>query len=124
MYERHKGDGLLAHDPQLGHKWEWSRIASGYSPKGLEEWTHFQVSKAKVGKWILEAVQWGSDPVYYSSRIEYSGQLIASLGHDRETGAKTRIEAQIKAEKLLVDWITGEYVTQVNHKPHNKRGEK
>lgn len=105
MYERHKGDNILSEDPRLKHKWEWSRVASGVPEEELVNWTHFQVSESHFGYWTMSAIQWGEDPVYYEATIEYRGDRM-TLGSAEEIKAETRIEAQIKAEKMLVDWIT------------------
>ena len=113
MYERKNGDDLLSEDTRLQYKWEWSRSASRYNSKQLEKWTHFQCSESKsVSKWRLGAIQWGnSDNVRYEARIEYIGDHIAS---SRGNDFKTRIEAQIGAEKMLRDWITTEYKKIIN----------
>ena len=110
MYDRHPGDDLCKDDPRLKHEWEWSRIASGISQAERDNWTHFQVSECHVGSWTLTAVQWGGDLISYESTIEYIGDTICSVGHNDETGTKTRLEAQIRAEALLIDWITKEYI--------------
>lgn len=109
MYERHEGDNLLSNDPRLKCKWKWSRVASRCTEEELRKWTHFQVSFAEIGDWTLETIQWGAEPVYYESSVEYGGDRITSVGHNRKTGTQTRIEAQIRAERLLMEWITKEY---------------
>ena len=108
MYHREHGDDILKKDERLKHHWVWSRIASGYTKEQLKKWTHFQVSGSRVYDWTLSAIQWGSgEKVRYEARIEYIGNHIAcSRGGDY----KTRIEAQIAAEKLLYDWIKSEYL--------------
>lgn len=109
MYERHDGDDLLPDDPRLKCKWEWSRIASLISNEEIETWTHFQVSKAYIKNFKLSVIQWGNKPVYYEAAVGYGSFELFSTGSDRETGIKTRIEAQIKAEEMLMDWIAKEY---------------
>ena len=110
MYKRHKGDDLLKEDLRLKYKWDWSRIASGYTKKQLDSWTHFQSSEAKIKGWTLEVSQRGGDDKYYSAQIEYIGEHIASDGRGFEdTKYKTRVEAQIAAERLLIVWITSQY---------------
>jgi len=108
MYKRHKGDDLLSNDPQLKGKWEWSRSASRRTQEQIEDWTHFQVSKCEIGHWVLKAIQWGYPDVYYESVIYYGSSLMTSIGENRETGTKTRIEAQTKAERLLLEFIAKE----------------
>jgi len=109
MYKRSKGDDLLSKDPRLKGEWKWNRSASRRSKEDIKDWTHFQVSKCKIGHWRLKAIQWGYPEIYYESVIYYGNNLITSIGENRETGTKTRIEAQIKAEKLMLEWITEEY---------------
>ena len=104
-YERHKGDGLLSKDKRLKYHWRWSRVASRLSPKEIKAMTHFQCSFAKIGNWEIEATQWHGEPVYYEASIRYGCHWIKSIGGNEDTGFKTRIEAQIAAEKLLKDWI-------------------
>jgi len=105
MYERHKGDDLLSKDRRLKYSWQWSRVAARIPKEEIRKWTHFQVSEAYVGDWEINATQWGAEPVYYTASIRYRSNYIKSVGKDRETGFITRIDAQIAAEKLLVDWI-------------------
>ncbi len=103
-YHRHPGDDLLSMDARLKYKWKWCRVASGISREEIKKWTHFQSSYCQIGAWTLEAIQWGgADNVRYEAAIRY-GETIAS----RE-GFKTRIEAQIAAEKLLSEWIEKQY---------------
>lgn len=108
MYERHLGDDLCKDDPRLKYEWDWSRIASGYNTNQLKKWTHFQTSECEVGKWTLEAIQWGADHVYYTAEIQYIGHTICSVGRNEED-ILTRVDAQVRAEQLLIDWITEEY---------------
>lgn len=101
MYNRQFGDNLCKNNKKLKLTWEWSRVASGYSTKELRSWTHFQCSKSSLDDWVLESIQWGSDEwVNYEARIQYMSNLIAS-----SEGHKTRLEAQIAAEKLLLEWV-------------------
>ncbi len=109
MYERHEGDDLLSKDKRLQYKWKWSRVAFEIPQREIDKWTHFQVSCCRIGGWICEAIQWGHEPVYYEASISYVGSSIVSRGSNRETGYKTRIEAQIAAEKLLIEWVTKQY---------------
>ncbi len=109
MYERHKGDDLLCDDPRLKRGWEWSRIASGYNLKELKKWTHFQCSESKFDGWELTVCQWGNPLKYYSSGVRYVGDTIISTGNNRNECATTRIEAQIIAEKMLIDWVTEQF---------------
>lgn len=107
MYDRKHGDDILSKDKRLQHHWVWSRSASEYNSEQLKKWTHFQISKSKVYDWTLEAIQWGSgEKVRYEARIGYQDNHIAN---SRGKDFKTRIEAQIAAEKLLKNWITSEY---------------
>lgn len=102
MYERQFGDDLCSKDQRLKYRWTWTRIASGYKSAELKAWTHFQTSESNVGSgWNLEAVQWSDG---YEARICYVSDTITS----RE-GFKTRLDAQIGAEKLLREWIEREY---------------
>lgn len=116
MYERHKGDDLCKDNPKLKYNWDWCRIASGYNQRQLESWTHFQSSEAHIGSWICEAVQWGGDIITYEARIAYVGDTIASTKDD----IKTRLEAQVIAEQLLIDWITEEYQSIVKEMEGNR----
>ena len=108
-YDRHVGDDLLSKDRRLEYHWKWSRVAARVSPEEIKNMTHFQCSFAKTGSWEIEATQWGDEPVYYEASIHYRGEPIKSISTDRNTGFKTRIEAQIAAEKLLKDWIKEQY---------------
>jgi hypothetical protein len=105
-FPRHYGDDLLSTDKCLKFKWHWCRVASQFSNEEVKNWTHFQVSNCMPDKlWKLEAVLWHSgDGVIYEARINYGNNQIAS-----KEGFKTRIDAQICAEKLLKDWILVEY---------------
>lgn len=104
---RHKGDELCPEDTRLTYSWQWNRTASGYNRKELENWDSFQTSKCEVGDgWTLEAVQWGHEPVWYSSTICYRGGHISSVGRERETGKNIRVEAQIRAEELFFEWVS------------------
>ncbi len=108
MYTRHKGDDLLSKDNRLKYKWKWCRVASQIDEEDIKKWTYFQISHCRLNDWELEATQWGSgynEPVYYSASIYYIGLKISSI-----EGFKTRIEAQIGAEKLLHKWIKTEYL--------------
>ena len=80
----------------------WSRSATGVSKNIADTWTHFQVSQSlSIKNWKLSATQWGSaENVRYEARIVYSSNHIAS-----KDDFETRIDAQIGAEKLLIDWI-------------------
>lgn len=103
-YTRQKGDDLLSKDKRLRYKWEWSRIASGIDEEELKKWTHFQCSQCKVGNWHLRAIQWGhGEDVSYEAEISYNNSDIIS---QREF--KTRLEAEIGAEKLLYGWLETE----------------
>lgn len=109
MYKRQLGDDLCKDDPRLKYKWKWYRGASGISKAERDTWTHFQVSECHVGHWTLEAIQWGGDVVSYEAGIRYISDHICSVGHLDEIEIKTRIDAQIRAEELLIDWITEQY---------------
>lgn len=109
MYERHKGDDLLSDDPRLKRKWQWRRIASGYTLKQLKKWTHFQCSESRFNGWELSVCQWGSSPKYYSSEVRYNSEHIISTWDNCDKCVATRIEAQIIVEKMLVDWVTEQY---------------
>jgi len=100
-YHREPGDDLNTKDTRLEYRWKWSRVASRVPEEEIKKWTHFQCSKATVGSWTLWSTQWnsGSD-VNYEASIRYRDEHIARLGD-----FKTRLDAQIAAEKLLVDWI-------------------
>ena len=75
----------------------------------IRKWTHFQVSCCKIEEWGLEAVQWFTgDVVNYEANIIFAGDTIAS-----KRGFKTRLDAQIGAEKLLRDWINKQYIKHV-----------
>lgn len=114
MYKRHEGDDLLSDDPRLKFKWEWNRGAHGITEEELADWTHFQVSRCIMGDWEISAVQWGADTTYYEPMVEYQGpdRTIFLAGSEdtllgeEDTTIETRIEAQIKAEEMLIDWIT------------------
>ena len=108
MTEREFGDDLCAEDPRLKLKWEWNRVASQCSEEEIKQMTHFQTSNAKYKDWELCVVQWTDrskeTEVSYEVQIKYEGNRIASV-----EGFGTRLEAQIGAEKLLVDWIMQQY---------------
>jgi len=107
-YKRQFGDDLCAGDKRLKYKWEWCRSGSGIPLSLIAKWTHFQCAAAAVNKhWELESIQWHSDSgVYYEGTVHYIGEEIASTGRGDEEGKyKTRLDAQIAAEKLLVTWI-------------------
>lgn len=109
MYTRQPGDDLCKKDSRLKYNWEWSRIASMYTLEQTKDWTHFQVSKCEMGKWTLEATQWGSgDNVYYTAKVNYKHREVIRDGGDSEK-IKTRLDAQIVAENLLTTWIKEEY---------------
>lgn len=102
MYDRQPGDDLCSADNRLKLKWKWSRIATGASKWELKTWTHFQCSIAELGSWTLEATQWGDDAeCRYEPSIMYLGDTVA-----KGKEVKTRLEAQINAEQLLINWIT------------------
>ena len=60
------------------------------------------MSECIVHEWTLEAVHWND---YYASQICYLGKMIETIGDDPESGATTRLDAQIRAEKLLKSWL-------------------
>ncbi len=97
MYTRHGGDDLLSKDKRLKYNWKWSRSASMISDEEIKKWTHFQVSHSVVGDWELEAIQWGSENIIYEAVVKHIDNYIITQG-----GFKTRIEAQIGAEKLFL----------------------
>lgn len=101
MYERQAGDDLCSKDKRLKYKWVWTRIACQIPADEIKKWTHFQCSHANIGRWTLESVQWASD---YEVRVDYNDETVVSKG-----GFKSRIDAQIGGEKLLVAWITEQY---------------
>jgi len=88
---------LQSKDSRLNRKWKWSRTAVGYAEEETKKWKHFQCSHARLGDWEMEAIQWSD---YYEARINYVGNVIV-----HQDGFKTRIDAQIGAEKLLKTWI-------------------
>ncbi len=107
MYTRQLGDDLCSDDPRLKWPWTWARCASGYTQHQLKEWTHFQRSMSNVStQWTCCAIQWGGTT--YEARIEYNGDHISSI---REVDGEitSRIDAQIAAENLLIDWIIRQY---------------
>ncbi len=115
-HERHKGDDLLSDDPRLKFKWSWSKFANtGATKEDIAHWTHFQVSESIIGDWKMKVIQRGVDVIYYESMIGYAGEngeFGFNLDYEElnmsgeDLGFKTRIEAQIRAEKMLVAWIT------------------
>ena len=110
MYHRECGDELSSNDKRLKYKWEWCRVASQVSKEEIKKWTHFQTSKCNFNGWELQAILWGSgEGVRYESTIYYRGEHILSSRENEEEFFKTRLEAQIDAEKLLKNWITTEY---------------
>lgn len=107
-YPREFGDDLKAEDPRLKYKWDWCRAASGIPKKTRDTWTHFQTSKANLNQWTLEVSQWGSgESLYYQSSFTYCGEPIYI---DNKLESATRLEAQIKAEQLLEEWIIAEHI--------------
>ncbi|MFH2031479.1 MAG: hypothetical protein ABIJ40_12835 [Bacteroidota bacterium] len=116
MYKRHDGDDLFSEDKRLKYKWTWCRVASQIDEKEIKKWTHFQVSECIIERWRLKAIQWGGDFIRYEAEITYGGEHITSIGDDKKNVFKTRIEAQIAAEKLLKCWIKEEYKRIINKK--------
>lgn len=113
-YPRNYGDDLLSTDKRLRFKWRWSRSASQFSREELKKWTHFQVSECILpdNLWKLEAVLWHSGgSVVYEARVNYGSNRIAS-----KEKFKTRLDAQIGAEKLFEDWVTCEFKKMVKNK--------
>jgi len=90
-------DDLQSKNSRLKYKWRWSRIAAQIPEDEIKKWRHFQCSYSRVDNWQMEAIQW---PGYYEAQINYIGNRIAE-----QNGFKTRIAAQIGAEKLLKTWI-------------------
>lgn len=104
-YKRQYGDSLLSRDCRLKYTWKWNRCASGVSKQQLKEWAYFQTSKCVIGSWRLEATQWGDgDTTTYEANVQHIGDYIV-----RKSGFKTRIDAQIGAEKLFLNWIEEQY---------------
>ena len=101
MYTREKGDNLCSKDKRLKCHWKWARIASGYTDIEIKKWTHFQCSLACIDNWTLEVTQWGGgDSVRYKETINYAKSRVISGKY-----YKTRLDAQIGAERLLLDWL-------------------
>ena len=112
MYHRHEGDDLLSEDVRLKYQWQWCRVASQISASEIKKWTHFQTSECEIGDWRLSATSWGSyDNITYEASINY-GEKIVSL-----EGFKTRIEAQIAAEKLVKSWTAEQFNFFKNWQP-------
>ena len=103
MYNRHEGDDLLSEDQRLKYRWQWCRVASGIGAEELKKWTHFQMSECEIGDWTLTATSWGGENVTYEASIIYREKVVSS------DGFKTRIEAQIAAEKLVRLWTAKQY---------------
>lgn len=101
MYKRKFGDNLCSTDKRLKLNWIWSRIASQYSEEEIKKWNHFQCSISNLGKWELEATQWkDGENVNYEATIAYQGNRVSDSPNH-----KTRLDAQIAAEALLLKWI-------------------
>ena len=90
-------DHLQSKDPRLKYRWRWIRIAAQIPEEEIKKWRHFQCSCASLGDWQMKAIQWLNS---YEAEIQYSDERIAA-----QKGFKTRIDAQIGAEKLLRVWI-------------------
>ena len=104
-YHREFGDDLFNKDQRLKYYWAWSRSASCFTTKQLKNWTHFQVSFCDVGDWMLKVVQHPEvKGVSYAAVIKYKGNIIVW-----KKEFKTRLDAQIGAEKLLVEWVREQY---------------
>ena len=99
-YKRQYGDDLLKDDHRLKLDWNWCRTASGISKAVKDTWTHFQCSEAEISDFVLEAIQWNGG---YESRICWQSSTIISTFEAEYS--KTRLKAQIKAEKMLFDWL-------------------
>lgn len=100
MADRGEGmnrDDLQSNDSRLKYKWRWSRIAAQIPEEEIKKWRRFQCSYARLNDWQMEAIQ---RPGYYEAQINYKGNRISE-----QNGFKTRIAAQIGAEKLLKIWI-------------------
>ena len=90
-------DDLSSKDLRLKYGWRWIRDGAQLTDNQIKKMRHFQVSCAHLSDWQMEAVEWSRD---YEARINYAGEPIA-----RQNGFKSRIDAQIGAEKLLKNWI-------------------
>ena len=102
MYTRQPGDDLCSKSERLKLKWKWLRVAARIGEEELKKWTHFQCSIAEVGEWILEATQ-----LSMGSAVEYEASVLYGTDEIMEDKAryKTRLNAQVAAEKLLVTWL-------------------
>jgi len=92
-----RNDDLHSSDPRLKYKWKWARIAAQIPDDKIKRMRHFQCSYSRLGDWTLEAVQWSGE---YEAQIRFMDNDIAE-----KAGFKTRLAAQIGAEKLLKTWI-------------------
>ena len=100
-YKRQFGDNLCSTNKRLKLNWRWLRIASMCSEEEIKKWTHFQCSISNLDHRELEATQWHSDEnVNYEATIAYRGSRVSDSPNH-----KTRLEAQIAAEALLLKWI-------------------
>lgn len=104
-------DKLFKSHKNLKYKWQWSDIkhikytkrqSGGFDEKEMDS---SQVSFANIYDWKLTAVHWHSE---YEAYVSYRGERIIS-----EKGIKIRLDAQIKAEELLVTWLKEEYSKMV-----------
>lgn len=122
------GDDLCSRDKRLNYRWGWSRSAALRSDQEIKRMDRFQCSECRVGDWTLTVTLWRmalGEPDYYEYSISYGDSIITSVGGNMEGAAKTRLEGQRLAERLLVSWVTAEYnfirKTRVSG-PHLVRG--
>lgn len=92
-------------------KWSWTRVCERSWFPGSKELkdnrrTPGQVCFAEYGDFLCKVIFWHT---HYEARIEHCGELL--LYHDKDTGDSkkgevlvTRLQAQLKAEQLLVDF--------------------
>ncbi len=102
-------DGLKAKDTRLCAKWRWSlHQQPPYNYKSKWKRTPGQCSEAMLsGKFELHVTQWHR---YYEASVRRQGEHLWStscLNADSSNGSEsilTRVDAQITAEKLMVEF--------------------
>lgn len=93
-------DKMFKTHKDLKFKWQWSR---GGKPSTKRSQVCFSelYDRKENRLWKLKAVYWYDQ---FEAVVEYGGNHLVS-----KEGFKTRMEAQIGAEKLLFGWLTDEY---------------
>jgi len=103
-------DRLFKTHKNLKCRWQWSD-GGQLSSKPSQISLVYMYDKVRDRLWTLEAIL-GHDTiretVEYTAEVSYGDMSNRRCIIDEE-GIKTRLEAQIRAEKLLLEWLKEEY---------------